>query len=136
MVWDRKQVAHNSFLQAFADLGFLGGMVFLGAFFFAFRTLAQYGFGEVAILDPEQKRLHPFLFGAVAAYVAGMMALSLCYVLPTYLVLALPVVYWHVTPTRVPVPAVAINGAALRQLAFASVGFLVFIYAVIRVVRV
>jgi hypothetical protein len=136
MVWDRKQVAHNSFLQGFADLGFFGGMIFLGAFFFAFRTLAQYGFGAATITDARQARLHPFLLGAVAAYVMGMMTLSLCYVLPTYLVLALPVVYWRVTPTRVPVPVVSINGAALRQLAFASVGFLAFVYVIIRVIRV
>ena len=33
------QVAHNSFVHAFTELGPLGGMVFLGAFYLAMRAL-------------------------------------------------------------------------------------------------
>jgi O-antigen ligase len=135
MHWDYQQVAHNSYLQAFADLGVLGGMIFLGAFFFAFRTMARLRGDQVAILDPEQRRLYPFLFGALTAYMTGMMSLSLCYVLPTYFVLALPVVFTRQTATEPSVEEVRIDGYAVRQVVVASVGMLAFIYLFIKVFR-
>jgi hypothetical protein len=134
--WKTEKLAHNSFLQAFADLGFLGGIAFLGAFLFAFRTLSKYAFDEVAIVDENQRRFYPYLLGAVVVYAMGMMTLSLCYVVPTYFMLALPVAYWRMTATDPPVPALTFNGPMVRQLMFASVGFLAFIYVVVRVVRV
>ena len=58
-------LAHNSFIQAFADLGILGGICFLGMFLWGFATLNRYAFGKTQILDPEQKRLQPYLIAAI-----------------------------------------------------------------------
>ncbi len=134
--WNYQQIAHNSYLQGFADLGFIGGMLFLGAFFFAFRAMLQYRGDQVTVLDPQQRHLYPFLFGALATYMTGMMSLSLCYVLPTYFVLALPVVFTRLTATEPRLEPVRFDAIAWRNLAMSSVGMLGFIYVFMKVFRV
>src|SRR5262249_19189520 len=53
------QVAHNSFLHAFSELGVVGGLVFIFMFCYAFWVLQQVRQHEV--LDAGLKRLLPFL---------------------------------------------------------------------------
>ncbi|MCI0685071.1 MAG: O-antigen ligase family protein [Gemmataceae bacterium] len=133
--WNYQQLAHNSYLQAFADVGLIGGMLFLGAFVFAFRTMARHHGPHVNIADPEQRHLHPFVFGALAAYMTGMMSLSLCYVLPTYFIVALPVAFARMTVTEPRLETISFDSGAWRQLALASVGMLGFIYVFMKVFR-
>ncbi len=82
-------VAHNSFLHAFAELGFFGGAIFVGAFALAFRTLQRIGPCMTRASDADLLRLRPYLMAIVAGYAAGMMSLSRTYVVPTYLILGL-----------------------------------------------
>ena len=131
--WNYQQLAHNSYLQAFGDLGFIGGMLFLGAFLFAFRTMARHYGDHVNFVDPDQRHLYPFLFGALMAYMTGMMSLSLCYVLPTFFIVALPVAFTRMTATEPKLEAIRFDAAAWRQLALASVGMLGFIYVFMKV---
>jgi O-antigen ligase len=133
--WAYQQLAHNSYLQAFADLGFVGGMLFLGVFLFAFRAMARQRGDSVGVVDPDQRHLHPFLFGALTAYMTGMMSLSLCYVLPTFFIAALPVVFTRLTATEPKLEAIRFDARAWRQLAMASVGMLGFIYVFMKVFR-
>src|SRR5262249_2347472 len=82
-------LAHNSYLQAFADWGFLGGMLFVGAFY-----LALWGVGRLKprphlAMEPHMARLQPFLLGALAAYAASLFSLSMTDRVPTFFMLAL-----------------------------------------------
>src|SRR5207245_2589953 len=86
-------VAHNSFLQAFADVGFAGGCLFLGAFGVALWSLWRVGRHRAVHFDAGARELQPFLLGATAAYGVGMLTLSLWFSTPTYLVLGLAAVY-------------------------------------------
>lgn len=131
--WNYQQLAHNSYLQAFGDLGFVGGMLFLGAFLFAFRAMVRLRGDHVNFVDADQRHLYPFLFGALTAYMTGMMSLSLCYVLPTYFIAALPVVFTRMTATEPRLEAIRFDTGAWRQLALASVGMLGFIYVFMKV---
>lgn len=133
MRWSYQQLAHNSYLQAFGDLGFVGGMLFLGAFLFAFRAMVRLRGDRVSVVDPDQRHLYPFLLGALTAYMTGMMSLSLCYVLPTYFIAALPVVFTRMTATEPRLEAIRFDAGAWRQLALASVGMLGFIYVFMKV---
>jgi len=45
------------------------------------------------IIDPELNAVQPFLLACVTAYCLGMMSLSISYMIPTYLMLALVVAY-------------------------------------------
>jgi O-antigen ligase len=79
-----EKVAHNSFVHTFAELGFFGGTIFLGAFAVAFRSVQRVGAGHDGSMDPDLARLRPYLLAIIAGYAVGMMSLSRAYVVPTY----------------------------------------------------
>lgn len=126
--------AHNSFLQAFADLGLLGGCLLTGAFFTAGWSLYRWGARNRLVLDPELSALQPYLLAGIVAYVLGMMSLSIGYLVPTYMMLAWSVAYTQMagctclappTPLRFDIPH-------LGRMAAAGVGFLACIYVFVR----
>ena len=79
------------------------------------------------------RRLRPFLAGAVTAYAVGLLSLSLCYGVPTYLVLGLTVAYTRVTPHHPALPVERFDGRVAGRIALASVGFLAMTYVLVRV---
>ena len=117
-------VAHNSYLETFVALGVFGGTLFLGAFYLAVAQLGRLGDRRKhAPLDPEMARLHPYVFGVVAAWAAGMMSLTLCYMIPTYTVLALATAYSRTAPVHPALPAPRFDLRLLgRLLAVAAAG--------------
>lgn len=126
-------VAHNSFLHAFAELGLFGGVLFLGAFYVARRSVAALGKRPHQIVEPEMRRLFPYLLAVVTAYGVGMLALSLCYVMPTFTILGLATAYGHAVRATPPVPERQFDFRMLTRMAVVSVVFLVFMYVVVRV---
>ncbi len=95
-------VAHNSYMQAFSELGFAGGCLFLGAAFLSvwgLYRLALPGRGPrlrpipTEIVDPQLRQLYPAVGGAVAAYAMGMVTLSLNGIVVTYAMFGLASVY-------------------------------------------
>jgi hypothetical protein len=86
-------VAHNSFLQCYAELGFLGGTFFVGAWWWAMRELNPWPGKGVRPWDPELTDLRATVSGIMAAYIVGMLTLSRCYVVPTYTILGIATVY-------------------------------------------
>ncbi|MBA4067419.1 MAG: hypothetical protein C0501_27660 [Isosphaera sp.] len=79
--------AHNSFVQAYVEMGVLGGGAFLAAFYFAARLTDRLGRGVLAPGWVVQAR--HFGFAAVIAYAGGCYSLTRNFVIPTYLVLGL-----------------------------------------------
>ena len=76
-------VCHNSYLQAFVEMGVAGGIVFTGAFYLALR-----GLWRATPVGP-LARLRPYVLAIVASYAIGLISLSRCYTVPTQLILAL-----------------------------------------------
>ena len=114
-------VAHNSYLQCFVELGVFGGMLFLGAFYLAVEQLLRLGDRRKhALPDPEMRRLYPYVFGVVASWAVGMMSLTLCYILPTYTVLALATVFVRTAPAEPPLPATRFDLRLLGRLLLAA----------------
>ena len=126
-------LAHNSYIQSFADLGFFGGVCFLGAFLCSIGTLHRYAFGKTNIYDLEQKRVHPYLIAAVSSYMTGMLSLSINYLVTTVFVLALPLVYYGMTPCFPPVRPARMDSRGVLLLTVASVGFLGCMYVFVRI---
>jgi hypothetical protein len=125
-------VAHNAYLQSFADLGVLGGFFFVGVFYFAVWSVGRLGTKNTVIVDPELRRDQPFLLGTIVAYAAGMISLSLCYVVPTYLMLGLAHAYGQMTVVRPPPPPARFGPQVVLRLALISIGFLAFTYVFVR----
>jgi hypothetical protein len=99
-------VAHQSFIHCFTELGAIGGTLFLGAFYFALKGMFDLR-NRGDDVDPELRRLYPFLSAALVAYTIGICFLSRSYIVPTYMMLALAVVYlrMHAGQVREPMPA-------------------------------
>ena len=131
-------VAHNSYLQCFVELGVFGGMFFLGAVYLAVSHLYRLGNRRKHVItDQGMARLYPYLFGMVATYAVGMVSLTLCYILPTYTILALATAYSGATPAEPALPATRFDLRLLgRLLAVAVCGFgLLYLFVRLFVVR-
>ena len=86
-------VAHNSFVHAYTELGIFGGTLFFGMFLFS--ALSVYRASRVLdrLHDRSLIRLQPFLAAMLLGWSIGLMSLSRCYVVPTYLLLATVTAY-------------------------------------------
>jgi O-antigen ligase len=126
-------VAHNSYVHSFTELGVIGGTLFVGAFFFALSRLHKLGRRDAQIRDPELRRLRPYLAAIVAAYMAGMLTLSRCYIQPTYMVLGLATVYFRLTARYPALPAPGFDLKLFLRLGLASGTVLAALYLFVRV---
>ena len=79
--------------------------------------------------DAELLRLHPYLMAMFVAYAVGIAFLSRSYIVPTYLLLALVVVYLRMRSTEV---SVNWSKPALVRLAGVSCAFLFVSYTFVR----
>jgi hypothetical protein len=127
-------VAHNSFLQCFADLGLFGGTLFIGAFYFAFLTLRRAA--AVPPVSAEMARLRPFLLAALVGSAVSLLTLSLPYVIPTYLVLGLATVYAGVALVPRPAPLLCCDLQLVQRVVLVSITWLATVYLFVRVFRV
>ncbi len=126
------QVAHNSYLHAFTELGLFGGLLFLGAFLFALTGLYRLGRPPRHILDPQLRRLYPYLLGLLTGYAAGMMSLTLVYILPTYTLLGTANNFLDAAQTEPATPPAHCDARLFVRLAGFSVVFLACMYLFVR----
>jgi putative inorganic carbon (hco3(-)) transporter len=123
----RGAVAHNSFIQSFAELGIAGGACFLGAFGMAILALHR---TNVRGADPELARLRPVLLAIVIGYAIGLLTLSRAYTASTYLILGLAAAYINLTPRLKPL---RLDARFAERLATASILFVAATYLFVRV---
>jgi O-antigen ligase len=131
-----RHVAHNSYIHCYAELGILGGTLFLGAFYFAllglYRARPEPTVEERPDADPELGRLHAFLMAMLVSYAVGIFFLSRSYVVPTYLMLGLSVVYQRLRTQGAPPVTPAWCKMAVPRLAGISLCFLIASYTFVR----
>ncbi|MDR3623154.1 MAG: O-antigen ligase family protein [Paludisphaera borealis] len=86
-------VAHNSFFHCFAELGFVGGSLYVGMFYLAIRWLLKLGSAGSPIRDPEFRRVGRYLAAIIAGEAVGQLSITRSYEVPTYLLIGLAAVY-------------------------------------------
>jgi O-antigen ligase len=86
-------MAHNSFVQCFAEMGMLGGTCFASAFYFGMWGPYRLAPCLKQIPDKELRRLRPFLIAVIAGSIVGMFSSTRCYRVDTYLLLGLSAAY-------------------------------------------
>ncbi|MEZ6064839.1 MAG: O-antigen ligase family protein [Planctomycetaceae bacterium] len=128
-------VAHNSYIHAYVELGFLGGTIFFGCFFLPAYAFFIIKYANVRITDPELRRMLPFVAGILTAWGVGIASLSRCYAPSTYMVVALCAAFINLAGfhQRFPCPIVQWNTRTMRRLAFCSFGLLVASFAFVKV---
>jgi hypothetical protein len=92
-VEETNQVAHNSFVHAYVEMGLLGGTLFLGAFLMALWMLWDLRRFEDRIASLELRAARPYVMAMVAGYCGGMYSLSRNYIVPTYMSLGIATAY-------------------------------------------
>lgn len=80
-------VAHNSFVQAYVELGIIGGGAFIGAFYLAARII--YGFGQGIKAPSWIIHARHFGFASVIGYAVGCFSITRNFIVPTYLTLGI-----------------------------------------------
>ncbi len=125
-------VAHNSFIQAYVEMGFFGGTLFTGAFFLAAWCIYRLGKQRPPTLDPELWRLRPYVLAIVVGTIVGMLTSTRTYDLPTYMVLGVAAAYVRLTADAVPSTHVRFDGALARRLGLISCLVFVTAYIYIR----
>lgn len=126
-----EMMAHNSYLQAFGEQGFLAGTLFVGAYYLAFRSFGRLvSRGGRPVADPQLRGLRPCLLAVVVSQIVGMMALSRNFSLPTYTVLGLTAVYARLAGVDPPLPS---GGRLARHVLTAGVAFVIYMAILIRV---
>ena len=128
-------VAHNSFVHSTTELGFFGGMFFLGVFGISAVTLWQLSKRHQEIADATLRQLLPFICAVVVAYGVSMFSLSRSYVVPTYLIAGLAAAYLRLAAPPVAFRLPSFNGALLQRLATAEFGMIVATYLFIKIAR-
>src|SRR5579884_2265760 len=126
------QVAHNSYLQAFSELGLLGGACFAGAFLYALLNLYRLSRDLHRLDDAEWRRVQPFLLGALGSWMVGMASLSLTYLLPTYTMLTLAAIVIREGRAEPPLPQARFDLPFVWWLLKASGLFVVGLYLFVR----
>lgn len=131
----KQHLAHNSFLQGFADTGVFGGCLMIGAFFTALWSLYRCHTSQSLLLDADLKAMHPFVMGMVTAFVLGMMTLTINYMVPTFMILALAVAFTQMArrSALIAPPPLRMDVSLLLRFGAVGFGFLVFIFLFIRV---
>ena len=129
-------VAHNSYVHCFTELGFVGGAMFLGTVWFAFVGFKRIGrmlkSGPYRSVNAEYRRLYPYMLAILAGYATSIYSISRSYVVPTYLVLGISNAYFLIgMRAGLPTPVV-LDFRGIRQLVLVSLGFLLFIYLLIK----
>jgi O-antigen ligase len=125
-------VTHNSFLHCYAELGFLGGTLFLAAFVLTLWPLYQVANAPSKADDPRVPGLAAFLFAIIAGYAGGAMSVSRSYVIPTYLVLGLGVVLAQLAAPIGETEEVRITSRRVMAVGALSVGFIALMYLFVR----
>jgi hypothetical protein len=117
-------VAHNSYVNAYVEMGLLGGGFFVIAFLDSLRQTNATR--DIEGLSPLAVTTRCFVFAAVFGYAAGAYSVSRNFVVPTYLVLGLAAAYNSQMYPEMP-ERYCVNDAWVMRAALVSVGGLVFL---------
>jgi O-antigen ligase len=96
-------VAHNSYVHCFAELGFFGGTLFVGAFALPLMELRRAGkMRNRGAFAADLVRWYPAILAVLVAYMVGLCSLTRSYTLMTYLVIGVAVAYCNLVAVDVP----------------------------------
>ena len=126
-------VAHNSYVNSYAELGFVGGTLFVSAFYAAFRGLRRLGNTDVVFADPFLMKLRPYLLTIVCSYCIGMYSLSRAYNLPTYMVLGIVAAYLRIAEPGASIAPLRFDETFLKRMLVVGVACLVGLYLFVRI---
>jgi hypothetical protein len=126
------QVAHNAFMNMYGELGFIGGTLFFGQYYWCFVNLAAMYRSNVTLSAPEMQRMRPFVTSSLAGFAAAEMSLTNGVHVVTYFMLGLAGAFVRVADPQPPSPERELNRRFLRRVLVFSCVLLAAFYVYIR----
>lgn len=124
-----KHVAHNSFVHTYTELGFLGGTLYFGMYYYALATLRRLGSRETWIPDSDVARLRPYIMASLFGYAVSELTLTHCYALPTYVLFGIATAWIGLTDPDPSLEPPQLSGRLMVRVVVRSVIFLAAIAA-------
>ena len=123
---ENELVAHNSYVQAFAELGLVGGTLFVGAWYLCLTVIRKGGDAIAgASFDTLQVlRWRPYVLGMLMTYACGLFSLTRCYAVSTYVILGSGAAYAHIISSHLQVSSSFSGRLCLRVLAVGGLSIL------------
>jgi hypothetical protein len=125
--------AHNAFVQAYTETGFIGGTFFLGIFSLAVLFPYLVGREGSSFPDGELRRFRPYLIGIIGGYIMGQTSSSRNYVATTYMLIALAVVYVRLAGVYLPASVTSLSNRLVWHILLLSMLSVAAIYMFVRV---
>ena len=129
---ESSDVAHNSYLHTYAELGFFGGTLFFGSFFLALDSMRRIDTNQQSPAAEALTQLRPCVAGLIAGYATGVFSLSRPYMVPTYLVFGLGASFMYLA-TSTGQLKLRFDRKLMTRLTGASAACLVGIYVLVKV---
>jgi O-antigen ligase len=120
--------AHNSFLEAYTELGFFGGTFYTAAFYLATTGLFRLKSTKMQEQEPELWRLRPYLLSLLVGTIVAQLSSSREYSEPTYTLLGLTAAYLALAARLTPESLVRVSPGLVLRLVRVSVLTVVFLY--------
>ena len=128
-------VAHNAYIQAYAEMGLFGGTFFTGAVFLALWAFYRLGIAKEEITDPNLRRARPLMMAVTAGFAMLMMTLSQTYYMSTYMLLGLATAYLRLSNAHDILPSFRVGFPLVKRLTLFSISFLVVFYIFVRLFK-
>ncbi len=117
-------VAHNSYVHAYVEMGFPGGSLFVGLFYFASEGLRARYYRNPRVRDPAFLRLRPYIVALIAGYGMGIFSLSRNYIVPTYVIFGIATAYHRIAANPLESLDFVLDQNQCKRLLMTSVGVL------------
>jgi hypothetical protein len=121
-------VAHNTFVQMYTELGFLGGTFLFGQYFWCLTNMVALGSQRLFLPDPQMRRLQPFVLASLASFTMSEMSLTNCTGMVTYVILGIPSVFIRLADPKPPLRDAVLNGRLFARIVWFSGLWLVALY--------
>jgi O-antigen ligase len=125
-------VAHNSFVHTYAELGFVGGTLFAGAFYAAITGLIRLGQPGVAFFDRATMQLRPYVLAMTCSYCACMFSLSRPYTITTYTALGIAAAHLQIAGRWSSAGSVQFDQRFVQRLFCVGIACVLFLYVFVR----
>jgi hypothetical protein len=124
--------AHNAFVGTYAELGFFGGTLLFGQYFYCLKNLAKLAARRATVPNPVMRGAVPALLACLASYATSEMSLNNSFGLVTYLTFGLASVGILLSSPSPPLPDLLLSGSLVRRIILYSGLFLVVLYIFVR----
>ncbi|MFZ4700439.1 MAG: O-antigen ligase family protein [Candidatus Methylumidiphilus sp.] len=129
---DDGHVAHNAYVQAYAELGLFGGIFFIGAFYFSLSAIYGMAGTHTEGIDPNIRRAQSIMMALTAGIATLLLTLSQTFYMTTYMIFGLITAYLRITNASKILIGFRVDSSFIKRLLLAGILFLAVLFLFVR----